>query len=364
MASLGLGFVAEPAVEHLITPGLLSLGASLTLVKTISFAIAFTFSTCIHIVLGELSPKTIALQRPENTALMTARPLIIFAAIFKPVIFFMNWLGNHSARLFSAQPAPSAGKGYSPQELMLIVAASSQSGEIKQDEKAWLENVLEFREVTVRNMMTSRTQMAAVAKGTPIRKLIELRRQTGHSRYPVYDGSLDNILGFVHVGDILYQAESLDQAKVEDIMKPLCFVPETMSAAALLNLLRSEKSHQAIVVDEYGGTSGLITMEDVLEMLVGDIYDESDALDNSIIQDSPGVYLLDGAAHLADMESIMPINAAAGLHDEYETVGGLLSAHLGHIPAVGEKIVLNGWELTVLKADPRAVRQIKAIKLV
>jgi CBS domain containing-hemolysin-like protein len=362
MASLGLGFVAEPAVEHLLTPGLLSLGASLTLVKTVSFAIAFTFSTCIHIVLGELAPKTIALQRTENTALVVALPLMAFAAAFKPVIFFMNWLGNHSARLFAAQPEANPGRGYSPQELMLIVAASSQSGELRQEEKILLENALEFRDITVRNMMTSRTQMVAVAKSAPLRQIIELRRQTGHSRYPVYASSLDDISGFVHVGDILYLAEKLDSAKVEDIMKPIPFVPESMRAAALFSLLRGEKSHQAIVVDEYGGTSGLITMEDVLEMLVGDIYDESDAVDNSIVLERPGVYLLDGSAHLADIESIMEIGAM--LHDdEYETIGGLLSAYLGHIPAAGEKIVVSGWEFMVLKADPRAVRQIKAVKI-
>jgi CBS domain containing-hemolysin-like protein len=360
MASLGLGFVAEPAVEAIIMPGLISMGASLTLVRTIAFAIAFTFSTCMHIVLGELAPKTIALQRTEHTALVVARPLMIFAAIFKPVIFFMNWLGNYSARFFARQNTETAPKGYSPQELMLIVAASSQTGELKQEERTLLENVLEFREITVRNIMISRTQMVAVPKGAALRHIIELRRRMGYSRYPVYAASLDEIVGFIHVGDILYLAKNLDDARVEDIMKPVLFVPESMRAAALFSLLRMEKAHQAIVVDEYGGTSGLITMEDVLEMLVGDIYDESDAEDNSITMEGTGVYLLHGSAHLIDIKDIMGIEVP---HEEYETIGGLLSDRLEHIPAPGEKIEFGGWEFTVLKADARAVRQVRAVKI-
>ncbi|MDR1398249.1 MAG: hemolysin family protein [Desulfarculales bacterium] len=360
MASLGLGVVAEPAVEAIIRPSLISMGASLTLVRTVAFAVAFTFSTCMHIVLGELAPKTIALQRTEQTALVVAKPLMIFAAIFKPVIFFMNWLGNYSAHFFARPNTEVIPKGYSPQELMLIVAASSQTGELKQEEKTLLENVLEFREITVRNIMISRTQMVAVPQDAALRHIIELRRQMGYSRYPVYAGSLDEIVGFIHVSDILYLAKDLDKARVEDIIKPVLFVPESMRAASLFNLLRTEKAHQAIVVDEYGGTSGLITMEDVLEMLVGDIYDESDAEDNSITMESPGIYLLNGSAHLIDIKDIMGIDAP---HEEYETIAGLLSDRLGHIPAMGEKIDFNGWEFTVLKADARAVRQVKAIKL-
>ena len=359
MASLGLGFVAEPAVAALISPPLLSLGVSVTILKTLSFAIAFSFSTCIHIVLGELAPKTIALQRTESTALAVSLPLMIFATIFKPVIFFMNWLGNHSARLFSKGEAQNA-HSYSPQEIMLIVSASSQAGELRQEERVLLENVLEFRGINVKNIMVSRTSMEAVPQGTPLRGVIEMRRKAGHSRYPVYVDSLDEIIGFVHVGDVLYMVDKLDNALVEDIMQPVHFVPESMPIASLFTLLKSEKVHQAIVVDEYGGTSGLVTLEDVLEEIVGDIYDESDTVDNTISQINPGVYLIKGSAHLDDVGEKLGIEIE---HDEVETIGGLISARVGHIPLAGERINLEDWTLEVVKADARAVRQVRASRI-
>ncbi len=359
MASLGLGFVAEPAIALLISPPLIALGVSLGLLKTISFAIAFTLSTCLHIVLGELAPKSIALQKAENTALALAWPLIIFSTVFKPAIVFMNKLGNLAARLLGGR-GEVAVKSYSPQELMLIVSASSQAGEIFQDEKDLLENVLEFRQTSVRNIMVNRTEMLAVAKGTPLRKVVELRRQSGHSRYPVYNESLDDIIGFIHVGDVLYMADDLDRASVEEVMQPAHFVPESMRVVNLFGMLKSEKVHQAVVVDEYGGTAGLVTMEDVLEEIVGDIYDETDAVDQAVCQVSPGVYVMEGQTHLYDVEEALAMEFA---EEDYETIGGLISARLGHIPQPGEMMEFAGWRFVVTRADARAVRQVRVFKL-
>ena len=359
MASLGLGFVAEPAIALLITSPLTALGAAPALLKTLSFAIAFTLSTCMHIVLGELAPKTIALQRAENTALALALPLMVFGKVFKPVILFMNFLGNASARLVVGRSEHHI-KSYSPQELMLIVSASSQAGEIMQDERDLLENVLEFRQTTVRNIMVNRTEMVAVAQGTNLRRLVELRRESGHSRYPVYGDSLDDITGFIHVGDVLYLADQLDTAVVEDIMKPAHFVPESMRVGNLFGMLKGEKVHQAVVVDEYGGTSGLVTMEDVLEEIVGDIYDETDAIDQSVRQVSPGVYIMEGQTHVYEVEETLNIEFEDG---NYETIGGMLSSQLGHIPLPGEMVETSGWRFVVTRADARAVRQVRAFQI-
>lgn len=358
MASLGLGFVAEPAVALLVAPPMLAFGAAPALVTTMSFTVAFTLSTCMHIVLGELAPKTIALERAEQASLVLALPLIIFGRIFKPVILFMNYLGNNSARLLLGR-VEHASRGYTPQELMLIVSASSQAGEIYQNEKDLLENVLEFRQTSVRNIMINRTEMLAVAKGTGLRRVVELRRESGHSRYPVYGDSLDDIIGFIHVGDVLYMADSIDTAKVEEIMQPAHFVPESMKVANLFGMFKNEKVHQAVVVDEYGGTAGLITMEDVLEEIVGDIYDETDAVDQSLRQVSPGVYVVEGQAHLYDVEETLNVDFK---NEDYETIGGLISAQLGHIPQPGEMMDFDGWRFVVTRADARAVRQVRVFK--
>lgn len=359
MASLGLGFVAEPAIALLISSPLEALGAGPALMKTLSFAIAFSLATCMHIVLGELAPKTIALQRAEGTALSLALPLMIFAKVFKPVIYAMNWLGNRSARLLGGTPAHE-GKSYSPQELMVIVSASSQAGEIMQEERDLLENVLEFRETSVRNIMINRTEMVAVAKGTPLRRVIDLRKEGGYSRYPVFDKSLDDIVGFIHVGDMLYLADQLDSAVVEDIMKPAHFVPESMRVGTLFSLLKSEKVHQAVVVDEYGGTSGLVTMEDVVEEIVGDIYDETDAVDHSIREINPSLYVMEGQTHIYDVEEALDIDFKT---TDYETIGGLISGHFGRIATVGEIVEIEGWRFMVTRGDARAVRQVRVSRL-
>jgi CBS domain containing-hemolysin-like protein len=282
---------------------------------------------------------------------------MIFARIFKPVIFAMNWLGNLCARLLGCGEGGGAAS-YSPQELRLIVSASSQAGEIQQEEKALLENVLEFRDITVRNIMVNRMEMQAVAKGAFLRQVIELRQQCGHSRYPVFGESLDDILGFINVGDVLYMSDQLDTAKVEDIMKPVKFVPESMRVSTLFKLLKHEKIYQVVVVDEYGGTAGLATMEDVLEEIVGDIY--TDAGDQDIVEDGAGGFIMQGAAKIDDAEEALGVDFK---NSDYETVGGLICGQLGHIPLVGERVKLAGWLFEVTRSDPRAVRQLRITRL-
>lgn len=359
MASLAIGFVAEPAIEHLLEPVFEGQGLSEAQSRTISIGIAFALSTVLHIVIGELAPKSWALQRSEQVSLLVTRPLLIFTAAFKWAIVGLNALGNGVVRLFGLRGVAGHHAAYSEEEIRMIVGASSQEGVLEDDEKELVYNVFDLSDTTVREIMTPRIEMVTVDGGAPLRQLLDLNAEHGYSRVPVYQDTADNIVGIVHTGDLLAHLHELDSVRIADVMRPVFFVPEGMKIKDLLTKMREKKSHMSIVVDEFGGTSGLVTLEDALEEIVGEIYDETDEEEQPLIEVlGEGRYLMDASLTVGEVEERLATNLEDG-EGEYDTLSGFMTNHFGDIPEPGQSFVHGGWLFTVADADQRRVTRVR-----
>ncbi|MFC4455730.1 hemolysin family protein [Deinococcus sonorensis] len=360
MASLAIGFVAEPAIEHLMEPVLESAGVSPGAMRPISFGIAFAVSTVMHIVIGELAPKSWALQRGEQVAMFVTRPLLVFASVFRYLIYFLNWLGNAVVRLFGLKATSGHHTAHSEEEIRMIVSASSQEGVLENDEKELLYNVFDLSDTMVRSIMTPRVDMIVADAAAPLRRLLELNTEHGYSRVPVYLDTADNVVGVAHTSDVLRHLEELDHITIEEMMRPTFYVPEGMRINDLLKNMQERKSHMAIVVDEFGGTAGLVTLEDALEEIVGEIYDETDEEEVSLVEVlDQDTYLMDASVTVDQVEERLGTELDEDEDGEYDTLAGFITHHFGYIPEVGEAFAYEGWCYTVTEADPRRVIQVR-----
>ncbi|GGM06878.1 hemolysin family protein [Deinococcus aerophilus] len=359
MASLAIGFVAEPAIEHLVAPLFADTALTEGQVRAIAFGIAFAISTVLHIVFGELAPKSWALQRNEQVSLLVTRPLLLFTGVFKWAIVGLNAMGNGVVRLFGLRGVAGHHTAYSEEEIRMIVSASSQEGVLEDSEKELVYNVFDLSDTTVREIMTPRVDMIVVDGASPLRRMLELNAEHGYSRVPVYQDTADNIVGIVHSGDVLRHINELDSVSVADVMRKVFFVPEGMKIKDLLTKMREKKSHLSVVVDEFGGTAGLVTLEDALEEIVGEIYDETDEEELPLFEVvGEGVYLIDGGMIVHEVEQILGSNLEDG-DGEFDTLGGFMTDHYGDIPEVGYTFVKEGWAFTVEEADERRVSRIR-----
>ncbi|MDV6374839.1 hemolysin family protein [Deinococcus arenicola] len=360
MASLAIGFVAEPAIEHLVAPLLSDTTLSEGQIRGIAFGIAFAISTILHIVFGELAPKTWALQRSEQVALTVTRPLLIFTFVFKWAIIFLNAMGNGVVRLFGLRGVAGHHTAYSEEEIRMIVGASSQEGVLEDSEKELVYNVFDLSDTTVREIMTPRVDMIVVDGASPLRRMLELNNEHSYSRVPVYSDTADNIVGIAHSSDVLRHLDELDSMTISEVMRKVFFVPEGMKIKDLLAKMREKKSHLSVVVDEFGGTAGLVTLEDALEEIVGEIYDETDEEELPMfIEVSEGLYLIDGGMIVHEVEEILGSNIEDG-EGEFDTLGGFMTDRFGDIPEVGYTFVQAGWAFTVEEADERRVSRVRA----
>ncbi|WP_420595728.1 hemolysin family protein [Deinococcus sp.] len=364
MMSLLIGFIAEPAIEHLSHPLFTALGAPEGWLTPLSFGLAFVLSTTLHIVFGELVPKSAALQRSENVAMAFTPPLVAFTTVFRPIIYLLNAFGRVVLRTFGFQPVAGHHTSYSEEEIRLIVSASSQEGVLEEDERELVYNVFDLSDTVVRSVLTPRGEMIVANGAAPLRRLLELNTEHGYSRVPVYQDNPDNIVGVAHTNDVLQHLEELDQLTVAELMRPTFYVPESMSIKDLLTKMRQKKSHLAIVVDEFGGTSGLVTLEDALEEIVGEIYDETDEEEEPpVVELAEGVYLMDASLTVGEAEEYISSN----LEDEegeFETLAGFVTNHFGDIPPIGAEFVHEGWTFTVEDADERRVSKVRVSRVV
>lgn len=359
MMSLLIGFVSEPAIEHLAEPLFQRLGLPETWQKPASFALAFVLATTFHIVLGELVPKSAALQKSEQLSLSLVRPLIAFTAIFRPFIIGLNALGAGVLRLLGLKAVAGHHTAYSEEEIRMIVSASSQEGVLEDSEKELVYNVFDLSDTTVREVMTPRVDMVVADSAAPLRRILELNAEHGYSRVPVYQDTADNIVGIAHTNDLLQHLDSLDHTTIADLMRPVYFVPESMKIKDLLAKMREKKSHLSIVVDEFGGTAGLVTLEDALEEIVGEIYDETDDEEVQLIEViGEGIYLMDASLTVHDVEERLGANIEDG-EGEFDTLSGFMTSHFGDIPEIGQHFVHNGWSFTVEDADQRRVIRVR-----
>ncbi|SMB91967.1 hemolysin family protein [Deinococcus hopiensis] len=359
MMSLLIGFIAEPAIEHLTEPLFQQAGVPHTYQQPAAFALAFILSTTLHIVLGELVPKSAALQKSEAMSLGLVRPLVAFTAIFRPVILGLNGLGGLVLRLLGLKAVAGHHTAYSEEEIRMIVSASSQEGVLEDDEKELVYNVFDLSDTTVREVMTPRVDMVVVDGASPLRRLVEMNEEHGYSRVPVFQDTADNIVGIAHTSDMLRYLSQLDTVVIADVMRPVFFVPEGMKIKDLLAKMREKKSHLSIVVDEFGGTAGLVTLEDALEEIVGEIYDETDEDEVSMIEVlGEGLYLMDASLTVGEVEERLGSNLEDD-EGEFDTLSGFMTNHFGDIPEIGQSFVYEGWAFTVEDADQRRVTRVR-----
>jgi CBS domain containing-hemolysin-like protein len=278
LASIGLGFLGEPALARLLAPGLAAIGVESALsVHTAAVAIAFSLVTFLHVVVGELAPKAVALDRPGPVALVCAAPLLVFSRIFSPVLRVMNGAGNALARGLGAQPASGAAQVHSADELQLLVSEASEAGTLRPTTGRILGNVFAISRVLVRDVMVPRERVCAIPRDVDPDRLLDRLREEGYTRLPVYDGTLDRIVGILHTKDLFHLYAKHRVVILEDALRPAIEMRPEVPISAALATFRRLRKHLAIVREEDGPVLGIVTLEDVLEVIVGEIEDEHDA---------------------------------------------------------------------------------------
>ena len=357
MASLGLGWLAEPALASIFEPALAFLPAHLAAATahSIAVAIAFAIITAAEIVFGELTPKWIALERPEATALWLVKPLEIFMRAMSPFIRVVHGTAQGVIRMLGFSGADHRAMVHSEEELKMLVTASQEAGVLEEQEEQMLHRVFGFADLTAGQVMIPRTELVAVPDETPLPELVTRIAQGRHSRLPVYRGDLDDVIGMLHVTDVMKAiAAQQDTATAGGLVREVLNVPETLAADDLLSELRRRRAREALVIDEYGGTAGLVTFESLMERIVGEVPGEAGA-QSRVTARPDGSCEVDGLALVAD------INEQFGLHiDEgvYTTIGGYMLGRLGRRPRVGDTIEVEGRKIRVEVLDGLRVAKV------
>jgi CBS domain containing-hemolysin-like protein len=354
MASIGLGWVGEPALARLLDPAfeaILPADAAWISAHTVAFIIAFAIITMLHIVFGELAPKTIALQRAEPTSLWVVGPLELFLRIFRPIIVAMNGLGRLVVRAIGLQDTSGHALVHSQAELRMLVTASAQGGQLEESEQEIIDRAFVFADDTAADVMLPRTELVGVPLDADAESVRRLLAEERLERYPVYEGDSDHIAGVLHARDALAALAAGRPLDLHILIRPVLQVPDSLPLDRLLESLRAARTHTAVVVDEFGGTAGVVELERVIERLAGPLPDEF----------SRAALLPNGAAPSADdnqvvdgLTLVQDVNEAFGLAlDESiaHTIGGLLFYELGRTPRIGDTVGVGGARLTVAALD-------------
>jgi CBS domain containing-hemolysin-like protein len=357
MASLALGWIGEPVFAHLLKEPLEGY-VSDTVLHTISFAIGFTIITFLHIVLGELAPKTLALERAEKIALAIAWPMLLFYRVFYWPIRLLDWAGTRIVRFFGLHPSIEHASVYTEEELRHLIDISQHSGHVKEEEKRLINRVFDFSEAEVREAMVPRLNVAALPVIATLNETKEAFRTHGYSRMPVYRETLDNVIGVLGRRSLEPYLEngSATEFNIESLLLPPLFIPDTAKLGVALKQMQSAHVHLALVIDEHGGLEGIVTLEDLLEEIVGEISDEYDEEVSSQIQKVDGGYLLDGM--LAVRDANRRLNLELPEDESYSTIAGFILAQTGHLAKPGEMIEYKNGKFIVERVEGRQIRLI------
>ncbi len=363
MSSLGLGWIGEPALAELIEPAFHFLPESLALISShaLGGVIAFTIITALHIVLGELAPKSLALQRTEETAIAIVNPLELYLAIFHPAVHVLNNLGNFVLRLMGLQPGSGEELFHSVEELKLLVAASHKAGLVGEAEQDVVERVFSLGDRRVSAYMTPRTEMVWLDINDSLDKIHRQVIESVHSFFPVAEDSVDNILGVVQAKEFLAHNPT-KLVELQTILHQPLYVPESMRALKILELFKKSGTHIALIVDEYGVSQGLVTLIDILEAIVGDIPSVEDLADPEVVQREDGSWLLDGLLPIDEFKEIFQIQKLLpGEGASYQTLGGFVVVQLGHIPSTAEHFEWNRLRFEVIDMDGNRVDKVLVV---
>ncbi len=359
LASLGLGWVGEPAVSKLLEALFGTfLSGNPVLLHSLSFGIAFSLITLFHVVLGELLPKSLAIQKTETFVLFIAYPLYIFNRVFSPFIWIFDHLTLKILSWIGVQPASESDLAHSEEEIKLIVDASQKGGIIDDTESEIIQNAICFSETCAHEIMIPRQDMKCIDAHADYHEALNFIKQSQHTRYPLCEKDRDDIVGMIHIRDLLESEDVKDEeGLLLRLKRPVLFVPENKSISAILNQMMRTRTHVAVVVDEYGGTAGMLSMEDILEELVGDIMDEHDVCNAEPMQkindtefEFEGITLLEDAFDFMDL----PFNE----HEE-STIGGYVFAQLGRVPKAGDEVEDEQASYKVLSVKKMRITRVK-----
>jgi CBS domain containing-hemolysin-like protein len=360
LASLGLGWIGEPAIAELIEPALSYLGMPSWFIHTISFSIAFTIISFFHIVLGEITPKSLAIRRAKETTLWTASLLYVFYYVFKPFILLLNSAANWILKLMRIELTDHQQAHTEEEirllieEIRLLISQSHQGGNIDETELDLFDNVFEFSDRRAREIMVPRVNMKVLYQNNTFDENWEIILNSHHTRFPLCGADKDDIIGIIHIRDIYEQLLNKQQPNLEKLVRPAILVPETMGLKGILRILQKKRSQMAIVVDEFGGTSGLITTEDIVEEIFGEIQDEFD-------NEQPAIQKIGNETIIDSRLLIDEVNAHFGIAIEdpdNDTIGGWVFSQLDKIPIKGDQVVYDGWIFVVKEVDQRRVTRL------
>lgn len=352
LASLGLGWVGEPAIAKLLEPIFIALGFSGVMIHTISFVIAFAIITILHIVLGELAPKSLAIRKPEEVTFWVAMPMITFHKIMYPFIWLLNGLANRLIRIFGIEPS-AAQSAHTEDEIRILMKESHESGLIDKNELTLFDNIFEFAETYSREIMIPRTEMVCLYSDLSFEENRRIAIEEKHTRYPVAKPDKDNIVGFVHIKDLLMNDHLTD---LDSIIRPITTVPESMPISSLLKQLQKKRTQMALLIDEFGGTAGLVTVEDIIEEIVGEIQDEFDEERSSIEVINDTTYSIDGLLLIDELNDALELDIESENHD---TIGGWMYSQMESPPKKNQKITYNDhYEFIIDEMDHMRISRI------
>jgi CBS domain containing-hemolysin-like protein len=353
LASLGLGWVGEPAFAWLLEPAVSWVaGPNPQLVHSVGLTASFLTITMLHIVLGELAPKWVALRKAEPAALLSALPLYVFYRATYPVIWVLNRAARGLLRLVGITPPAEGETAQSEEELRLLLA--SQGPNVSEHKRELLDNVFELSHRVARQIMVPRQDVVYLSTEQPLAESLRLARESGHTRLPLCEGDLDHVVGVVHIKDLFRREGSI--ASLREVALDVTYVPETAALDRLLRRMLKERFHLAAVIDEYGGVSGIVTLEDVIEEIVGEIQDEFDSEKPELSRSPDGSYLVSGAMLVEELEDAVGIDFSD--RDE-DTIGGVVFSELGRNPVVGDRVELGPVSFEVLEMQRNRVKTLR-----
>ncbi|WP_297421327.1 hemolysin family protein [Clostridium sp.] len=360
LASLGLGWVGEPTLADMLRPLINLFNLPEITLHSIAVVLGFSIITGLHIVLGELVPKSLAIINTEKIALYTALPLIAFYKLTYPIMWTFNHSTNLVLKIFGISQIDEQEAAHTDEEIKLLVEDSYKHGLIDQTELTFVDNIFDFSEKTVREIMIPRTDMACIFIEDTFDEIVEFVLEEQLTRYPVCRDSKDNVIGFIHIKD-LFKLKFESNENIEGIIREIKFVPESLSISELFKTFKEEKAQMAIIIDEFGGTSGLVTTEDILEEIVGEIQDEfDDDGEEDIRETENGSYVVDGKVLLDDINELLEID----IEDEnIDTIGGWVYFQLGSYPKVKEKVIYKNYEFIILKCDRKRISKVLIKKI-
>ena len=355
LASVALGWVGAKTLDTILTPIIRDIlpFESVAFCTILTFAISFITITFLEVLVGEQLPKCISLQNTEKAALFVARPMQFVMKIFRPFVWFLSACSSKILNMLHLNSC-SNDLAHTPEELDMLVDASYNEGELNKTEAEMLHNMFNFSDLTAKQVMTPRTDMMCIDADTNIEEIKNYTAENQYTRYPVYEESVDKILGFIHVKDLYSNILENEDIKLKDIIRPIMLVPETMTLDNLVIEFRKRKSQIGIIVDEFGGTSGLITLEDVIEEIVGEVQDEFDEEEEIDIREvAPNTYVANAMMRIDEIAEFFDIEENQFDFEDVETIGGLVVKILGKIAQVGDTVDIKeqGLTFTVQKVE-------------